>query len=254
MNTNHHHILHFLYRFRFLTNTHLQTFLQHKYHHRISLWLSELTRQKYINKKSDSHTITSPAIYSLTSKARAFLKKESRDTNLNMNNLDQIWRTPKLSDQFQQHCLCIADICCSLMNLTQKTEARLLFRTKNDLSGMEHLIQPLPDAFFSITEKSEAKKFYLLDVFDDHAPKIAYTAKLRSYREYFESNEWHDNTEAPFPNIIFICSDERSQTYVSKQIKYLLNDHSDLCFYLSTWEEIREKGLNREVLHKVIVE
>ena len=248
---HHNEILHHLYTYRFLHRIHIQTLLHHKQFSRVIVWLNELTKQGYIRRYYNAKTVTVPAIYSLGLKSRKYMKGNPDFKDINPLVLDRIWREYTLSSQFRKHCQFVADFYLSLVSLTQKTKATLHFYTKTALYGMNYLILPNPDVYFSITEKNGRKMYYFLDIFDELPARMALRKRIRQYAQYYADEYWQDHTNKPFPEIILICSDDRSKKYLYRFIQKILDDESELHFYLSTWDIIRIKGVSRETLQKV---
>jgi hypothetical protein len=231
-------ILTLLYRFRFLTREQIQKMLGHKYHSRILSWLTELVELKYIAKFYDRSVIGEPAKYYLDTEGRKYLKKVQ---GISLEPLSRVWREKNYSKQFRTHCLFVADIYLSLNdnNMLQK------FSTKTDLYGVANLISPLPDAYFIIEDRR-----YFLDIFDDIAP-IYLRKRIKEHFQYFNSDEWQDNTDKPFPDIVLVCPNTRIKNHLYFYIQNKIDEDSEISFYLTTWEAIKQKGLTKEVLEKV---
>jgi hypothetical protein len=238
-------ILTLLYRLRFLNRLQIQTMLDHKHHSRIIEWLNNLSENKYIAKFYDKSFTTDPAIYCLDKQGRKYLKSKKE---IKLEPLSRVWREAKYSDQFRKHCLFLADIYFSLTAFAKKAGLTLHFYTKTDLYGMEHLIEPKPDAYFAL--KGKGTKRYFLDVFDDIAP-LALRKRVKQYLEYYNSDEWQDHTDKPFPEIILICPNNRLKNHLYYFIQSKISDDSEPFFYLTTREAIVTKGLNRDTLEKV---
>jgi hypothetical protein len=241
-------ILFLLYKFRFLNRKHIQNLLDHQHHRAIQDWLNELTNQKYIKQYYD-RSMQLPAIYSLDNKGRKYLKTKP---SVKPKILDRVWREAKYSPIFQNHCLFIGDIYLSLLSLT-KTNATLHFFTKTDLYSIAHLIKPSPDAYFAIKGKDNTIKRYFLDIFDDNLPPTALRLRVRKYFNYIASDEWQDNTDKPFPEIILVCPTTRLKNHLFYYIQRKLEEEPSLNFYLTTKEDIIKKGLTRHTLEKIKV-
>lgn len=244
----------YLYRFRFLNRTHIQSLLHHKFFNRIIIWLNLLTKNHYIRHYYNPHTVTIPAFYSLGLKGRSYIKENLKKPifkNVKKRLLDRVWREHKSSVQFKKHCQFVADIYLSLVSLTQKTGAKLDFRTQTDLYGMKYLILPHPDVFFSLEEKNGAKKYFFLDIFNEWPPRSKLKKRIKQYFTYYADDYWQDHAIVEFPNIILVAPDDQSKDYLFRKIQEKLEEESSLNFYLSTWEKIRTKGLIRETLQRV---
>lgn len=246
-------ILTYLYRFRFLNRVQIQKLSGHKHFNRIIIWLNQLTTHGYIRKYYNPKIITIAATYSLGTKGRKCLleKSKEKESQIQRGLLNRIWREHTLSDQFRTHCLFLAGIYLSLVELVKKTDASLYFYTKTDLYRHDYLLNPHPDAYIAIKEKNGKTKRYFLDIFDPLPPRMILRRRVKQYVDYFDENDWQEATGHPFPYIILISPDERSKRYLKRYVQTVLEYASDIEFYLSTWEEISAKGLRRDVLEKV---
>jgi hypothetical protein len=243
-------ILNHLYTFRFLTRNQIQTLLEHKHFNRIITWLNELTKSGYIRKYYNPKTITIPAIYSLGLNGRKYLKGKKLD-EINEKLLDRVWREHTLSSQFQEHCIFLADCYLSLLQTSNLNQSKLHFYTKTGLHGMKYLILPHPDAYIAI-EKGDQIQRYFLDIFDEMPPRMLLRKRVKQYIEYFEDEIWQEQTGKPFPKVILICPDEKSKNYLHRFIQSVLEDVEGVEFYLSTRKMVKEKGLSRETLKRVL--
>ncbi|MEI6040145.1 MAG: replication-relaxation family protein [Candidatus Berkelbacteria bacterium] len=239
-------ILTLLYRFRFLNRNQIQILLTHKYHSRILNWLNELTDLKLIIKSYDKSFTTDPAVYQLDKSARKYLKDNSK---LNIKPLNRLWRETKYSPQLEKHCLFLVDIYFSLIEFTVKLKSELHFHAKTDLYGMANLIDPKPDAYFAIENKETIKR-YFLDILDDLPPMVL-RRRVKQYFEYFDSDQWQDNTDKPFPDIILVCPNRRIKSHLFYYIQNKISDDFEINFYLTTWDILKDKGMCQKSLEKV---
>ena len=244
-------ILNYLYQYRFLNRNQIQQLLNHKKFNQIILWLNELTKNKFIKRYYNPKTVTVPAVYSLGSKGRSYLKQNAENLEINPGLLNRIWKEPTLSLQFRWHCQFIADCFLSLTKLTQATRATLHYLTKTKLYGMEYMFLPNPDAYFSITETNKHKKCFFLDIFDDLPVRMILRKRIRQYFQYFATNDWQDHNKNPFPTIIFVCPDTRSYNYLNKFIKKQLEEEPQLSFFLALRDIVKIKGINKETIQKI---
>jgi len=251
LHTRQKEILHTLYRFRFLNRIHIQHLLQHKQFNRIISWLNNLTTTGYIKRYYNPKIVTQPALYSLGSKGRTYLRDNHEYTDIKRAVLNRVWQEYKTSSQFKSRCMAVADIYLSLLDLVQKTHAILVFRTQTDLTGMHYLIIPPPDAFFAIKEASGKSRSYFLDIFEENPARKKLYDRVQRYFSYYEANFWQDHSVDPFPNVIFICPDAWSVRYLTRKIQYRLQNADPLNFYLTTRALLKLKGMTHEILQKV---
>ena len=241
-------ILILLYRFRYLNRVQIQTILNQKYHSRVLKWLNDLKENDYIECEYDKKVASSPSVYALAPKSRFILKGNPA---VKPRLLGHTWRDRTYSDEFRSHCLFLGNIYLSLISLTERIGAELHYYTKPDLHGMKHLITPIPDAYFAIEERSGRTKRYFLDLFDDLPPRVLRT-RINHYFKYYDSDEWQENTDKPFPEIIIVCPSDRIRSHLNYYIQSKLEEDSDLSFYLTAREIIKTQGLNSKSLKKVI--
>jgi len=226
LSTYHKTILQYLYRFRFLNRYHFQTIFNHKHHHRINLWLSYLVENKYIA-RIYSKTFgenTKPSIYYLLSKSNDLLRD---DEHINSSILRRTYKEKMKSPKFIEHSLKVADLYCSYLKHSRDSNTVLHFYTKTDLLDHPYFIQPLPDAYLSMSDKDNHIIRYVFEVIDDHTPHFIIRNRFKAYQDYFDENTWQDETGYDFPIVMFVCSDESLKRFINRQITRLDNDGFD---------------------------
>lgn len=226
-------ILLLVYTFRFLHTYQLQQLLNHKKPNQIKVWLRDLTEKEYLNRDYKRHIFgenTKPALYSLTKKARAVLKTK-KECELSL--LNRIYRESERSQTFKQRCLLIADIYLSLLEQRKDNET-IYFATQADLSRQDYLPERLIDAYLAITKPNNTKR-YFLEIIDDHFSKGKIIGKIRKYVAFYESGLWEENTDAPFPAVVFICPHENIQKWLQRVLtKKLEEEQIEVDFYVTT--------------------
>lgn len=250
-------ILKLIYKFRFLNRSQIQSILHHKQKQKIILWLNILTEQKYLKRYFDKRLATTPAAYSLGNMARKyFLKNKEIYKDISIPLLTRVWRESSSTQKFKKHCMLVADIYISLLALINQVrggKGKLNFFTKTDLRGVQYLILPEPDGYFSLEDKDGLVKRYLLDIFDDLPPRMILRKRIWQYFSYFEKAYWQEHMKYDFPEIIIVCPDTISKNYLNVFIKRMLKEKTEeLSFYLALRIDIQTKGLNRGVLQKVV--
>lgn len=171
--------------------------------------------------------------------------------------LKRIYREKSLSPTFREHCLFLADMYLSLQNDCKTFDSTLYFFSKTDIQDITYLPLPRPDAYFAITRPKGEKERYFLEVFDPLPPRMILRRRIWHYCNYYQEDYWQDNhPNTPFPHIILILPEDRSKRYVARQIKKIVENESledDITFFVGTWQEAREKGIDWEVLTEVKV-
>lgn len=227
--------------------------LNHKYRSRVINWLNKLTEEEYITKYWDKQLAAKPAVYSLSPKGREYLwwsdDKRLNDEEFVLPFLDRVWRDKKLSQQFREHCLLIADIHLDLMESAKEWKAKLQFNVKTDLYYKSHFIKPAPDAYIILEYDKKETAYYLLEIFDD-IPPVAIRKRVKEYLEYWDDDKWQDHYEEPFPKIIFVCPSKRIKGHLYyKILKQRWGDEPII--YLTTKDAVKSQGLSGKILEKV---
>ncbi len=241
-------ILILLYRFRYLNRVQIQRMLSHKSRTLVVAWLKKLSEMKLVNYEFDKKFACNPAVYSLNLLSRKYLKNHPQ---VQSNLLNRVWREKNYTEGFKEHCLFLADINLSLLDLVSQTKGVLHFSTKTDLYGKKYIIQPKPDCFFEIEEENEDTNQYFLDSLNDLPPRIL-RMRARRYFEYYDSDIWFEKyPDKLFPEIIFVCPNTRTKGHLYFYIRSQLDEYPELNFYLTTKELVQKNGLTSKTLEKV---
>ena len=243
-------ILNYLYKYRFLNRYHIQQLLNHKDPKRINTWLKDLHQKKIIGRHYSTKIgeNTKPAIYYLTSKSKALLTVQ--DTKY--KNINRVYREHVRSKQFIDKALFIADIYFYLLSsLTPKQS--LTFFTKSDLENFNYLPLPLPDAYITIGDQNNTKR-YFLDIFVENTPRFVLRNRIVKYCEYFQNNYWQKNSPHQFPNILLILPDNKTKDYMLSFISRYLEKEliEEISFFVTTKEEVEKTQLRENVWEKVV--
>jgi hypothetical protein len=226
-------------KFRFLHTYQFQKLLNHKNETRINTWLSNLTKQEYLQRRYDTQTIIKkPAVYTLTKKARKLLKSNNQCST---EILNKIYREKHRSQTFIAHCILIVDLYLTLQSQNKK-ETTITYETKNTLSDYDYFPLATLDAYIAIKTPQNTYRYFATII--DSTTKL-YVAKgiVRQYFAYWQNDTWQENTDKPFPAILLICSDEKKKQMLTRYIaKVLHEEQADLRFYLSTSEEVQKRG------------
>lgn len=231
-------ILYLLYRFRFLTSSHIQQFLNHKNHHRIHTWLTSLSANAYIHRFYTPQTLeerSKPAIYCLATKATTILKQNNKTDRIILRG---IYREKYRSKRFQNHCFLLAELHFLIQQKAKTEQKTCKFFTKVDLVHYPYFPKPLPDAYYVLQDAKEPTR-YFVEIIDDGTPRFVLRKRIQQYVTYFENGEWQAYTKQPFPTVIFICPHKKLQKYLSSFIsKTLAENMIAIAFSITTREEI----------------
>lgn len=232
-----------LIRFRYLTRPQIQALLNHKAKENIRTWLNELAEIEYIFRFYEKEFAGKPSIFCLEKKSIPYLRKKDIDEHI----IKWVYDEKTRPQVFRAHCIFIADIYLSLLQLVHKTHATLKFYTKTDLYDYMYLILPHPDCYFTIQEKNGQTQYYFLDLFDDRAFMFK---RMHQYCNYYNKHYWQTKTKKQFPNIIFICPDDSAKKSIYRFIQSKA-PFDRPTFYVTTKQDIQKKGMCKDILMKV---
>ncbi len=226
-------IIHSLYKFRFLTINHLQKLLNHKAQYRINTWLQDLQDKKYISVIKDKDR-TQPFIYCLDTKSGHVLKDNEK---FEKTFLSRLYKEKSKERPFINHHLFIATVYLFFLSKKEK-QSVLKFFTKQNLKGYQYFPDPLPDAYISVKNEKQTKR-YFLDLFDPNIPPFVLRNRIKYYLKYFQDGQWQENTEnSPFPLILFVCPNDRLKKHIFMYSKSLLQKsfNNEVKLFLTTKE------------------
>lgn len=248
-------ILIFIYKFHFLNTPQIQKILNHKSNSNVILWLNYLSENKYLKRYYVKKLVKEPAVYSLGTNGRKYFKNFPEIKDINIPLLDRVWKEQGYSSAYRKQWMLVGDIYLSLLGLVKtvdKGKGKLHFFTKVDLTGVQHIIDKEPDAYFTIEDKNKNIQRYFLDIVRDHAPKWKWQARVRKFFDYYQIQDWQRHMKQPFPEIIFVCPNWYYKNKMKEYIKEQLSKRSsEINFYLTTKDEIKYQGMSSKVLHKV---
>lgn len=248
-------ILILIYKFRYLSRPQIQKLMNHKYHSNIYSWLNFLTQNKYLIKYIKKGFNTESAYYSLGTMGRKYLLSHKEIEDINYSLLDRVWSEKGNSESFKKHCMFLVDAYLSLLELIKSVDnglGKLKFFSNTDLQGVEHMIYPLPDAYFYIEDKDRNVKRYFLDVFYDYTRWNDMEKRVRQYLRYYDKQTWQLHMKMDYPEIILVCPKTISMKNLEGYIKDRYKEKGEfVVFHLSTKDEIQHQGIRADTLHRV---
>jgi hypothetical protein len=238
-------ILTFLYQYRFLNRTQIQTLLKHKDKKTINVWLKDLKANGYIDwiyEPDDFALKTKPAIYYLALNGIRELK--ARDWHP-VTELNKRYRESSRSQSYIDRCLLLAD-CSIALDLDRNDDTypnhSYYYETEADMQEESYysflfeseFVRPhlcfSKDIWDGFGEP-EAERHYLLEVFDPGLPRYRMKKRLTDYVKYLdeESTEWEEGalTDKP-PVILLVCATTTDLIYAKRRTRGLIAD---------VWEE-----------------
>ncbi|MBI2325848.1 replication-relaxation family protein [Candidatus Collierbacteria bacterium] len=229
-------ILHYLYRFRFLTSIQLskilnQTIRYTNYH------LKVLSEKNFIAKHYNRTLglANQPAVYYLASGSIKALQDQK---DIDNQALKRIYREKNRSQQFIAHASFLADYFLFIRVDSEKSQQILHFFTKTDLLAHPYFIHPLPDAYFARVDKISMTKRYMVEVVEDSSPRFALRKRIEQYCDYIDDGKFTEVTGHDFPTLLFICPGYASLIYLKKHIARIYEETSldQVDIYLATRE------------------
>lgn len=231
-------ILHYLYRFRFLTSLQLQKLLTHKTIRLTNYHLQLLTSKNYIGKHYTRSLglANLPAVYYLTSGSIQILEQQD---NIDKRALKRIYREKIRSQQFIAHTSFLAEYFLHLSQESVKTKHTLHFFSRTDLLAHPYMPHPLPDAYFARVDTAGNTKRYFVEVVEDSSPRFALRKRVQEYCDYIDDGKFTEATGHDFPTLLFICPGYASLIYLKKHIARIYEETSfdQIEIYIATKEQ-----------------
>lgn len=240
-------IINLVYKYRYLTSTQIQLFLNHKDKMRINLWLKDLNEKEYLS-KIYSHKIgenIKPAIYYSGINAIRYYKTLDMDNNY----LKKLYRDNERTNEFLVRQIFIADICLDLITINNQGKDKYEFHTAADCTS-NPIYSFLEDLSPQLLITKNDNKQYILVMLDSNMPKYRVKKKIKSYIELFYESAWEDNIGTKFPTILFACESKALLIFAKKTARYLLEDYQDpedLQLWFGLYDDIQEYGVDGEI-------
>lgn len=244
-----------LAKFRFLNSSHFQSLLKQKDKTRINKWLKDLIKKEYLVRIDSRSTKenTRSAIYRIGLNGIRFLKTQHKYSARFIKNL---YREDERSQAFIDQCLLLADICLTLRD-KNSDEVEYTIVVAHDFiddPSLEFLIELNPKLYFIKQDRDQQKKCYLLEIFEPTLPNYSVKKRIKSYIEFFWSNEWENNIDGPFPIILLVCPTKPKLQSAKRTTKKLLEEEQDpegLHIRFTTFDQIKEFGVAGKIWEEV---
>lgn len=257
-----------IYKFRFLNRLHIQKLLKHKYHKRINDWLNDLTKKHYLEKLPKDNTFeerTKLTVYRIGINGIRFLKTQD---NISPELLRKLYREKDRSDNFVNQCFLLADISLYLREesaRSKRTESGSVsyeLTTASEYANADSTFHFLTELAPHLVVKKVEKKgkritsrYHLLEIFEPTLPHYSIRKRLRTYLDFFYSNEWENNTKnTAFPILFFICPTKPFLIYAKRYAKKLLEEEQspeDLSIQFTITDEVKRFGVTGKIWEEV---
>jgi hypothetical protein len=245
-------ILTLLYRFRFLNRIQIQSLLNHKDYKTINTWLKDLNEKDYIQRiySTKYGEINKPAIYYVSLNGIKYLKTLDECST---EQIRKLHREKERSSSFIDQSIFIAGVC---LELREKSEATYTLTTNSDFANHNSLYHFLTglNPNLAIAKKDKKKgistKYYILENIQPTLPRHSIRKRIKSYFDFYFSNEWEENISKKFPVILIICPTLSSLINVKIITKKLISEDDlgeDIDIRFAVLDEVKKYGIDGEV-------
>lgn len=231
--------LHLLYWYRFCTSKQLARSFNKANPKAIQNKLQILETQGFIGKHYDkSYKLAGkPAEYFITPKgARALEKAIPNSTNSWATK--SLYKNKTVSDDFLKHSITVTETAQKLRDIYGDSK-KLHILPKSYMAQLSYYPSWTPDLHIEIPSKGATlTRHYFVDIWDGTKPFFVSVRKTRNYVNFKDSGDWQD--DEPYPVILAICEDERSQKKLNRQMKRILDEQWDdeLVFATTAWQQL----------------
>lgn len=229
-------ILLLLYKYRFLSRTLLQKFLNHKDYKTINMWLRDLVGKDLVGciKDETFQGRNKPYIYYLRPKSKKILLALP---NIPPETLDRTYQEHRRSESFVQHQMTIASLY-FYFNEKVTDKGSYEFYTQTDLMSNEEWEEVKLDARILIKEPEEVQHF-LLTLFKDKTPRYSIKAQVKRMAALHDELSWGEES----PMILMLCPTTSMNKFVKwcvPRIKEEL-DNEEVMFFVGVLGSFEEK-------------
>jgi hypothetical protein len=230
-------LLMLLYKFRFGTSSLLAVSSGKKDDKFISPRLKLLLSNCYIGRNYDKSYIklAKPASFYLLPKALRALREITYPEGLDDQAIKSSYKDKTASKQFIERSLNLY----AIYNMLTGLHKGLQMFLKRELADNEYSYfpNPLPDAFL-LLNKQESTCYFFADYFEVGTQPLPLDYRLRKYVTYHENNEWAV-TGLPFPTVLCIAEDARTERLVQRQANRVLSrSDTDITISTTTLKEL----------------
>jgi len=233
-------ILELIYRYRFLSRSHIQALLKHKDKRRVISWLKDLREKEYVNWQYDATNFiakTQPAIFYLSLNGIRYIRSLNKNR---INELQKRYKDSNRAQMFINRNLLIAD-CCVTIIAEDNNKVRYSFILPTDYvePNNPHYLEELKPHLFLSMHRDDSAIEYLLENFQQGLPRYRIRERLKKYTLHLS------NTSDPSSLVaLFICANTSDLLYVKRNIRKLLeNNEQTLNIRVTTLDKVRVAGV-----------
>jgi hypothetical protein len=124
----------------------------------------------------------------------------------------------------------------------------------NDASVFHFLGELNPSLIFS-KQKHTRTKYFFVEALEPTLPRYSIRKRLRTYIDFFFSNEWENSmNNKPFPIILIICHTKALMIASKRYTKKLLEENQQpehLHIRFTTIDEVKKHGITNQIWEEV---
>ncbi len=207
--------------------------------------LENLYQQGYLAKieaTGNEHFENKGSRYYLTTKSIRLLRTEGVHETI----LRLMYKNATLRPEAVDHYIEVLRTHLAIRNLYPDT---FEMWAKTELAQFDYFIRPLPDVHLVRSRTSKTKtNQYNVEIMND-TPFFLQKKRLASYIEDYDGGDWDTVNDSPYPLVLLVCANERSEQRLRRHITKTLDDmgmDDEMCFYTTT-KELLNSAHNKEV-------
>lgn len=179
-----------------------------------------------------------PAAYYLTPQGMSVLRDQAEDMGITDAIIKAAYIDKRVGQAFINRTLDLH----SATHILQDQYKGLKVFTKRQLSQYESFPQQLPDAFLSLTIKSEEQpRRFFLDFISDNTPRSSVDYRIAQYCKFFDDGGW-DEADSELPTLLFISESPAGQKRLRRLITlqlYKSDMQGELTIYMTSLNSLK---------------
>lgn len=227
-------ILELLYKYRFGSRQLIADSLDIKAGSSLHEKLQVLIKHEYITMRHEKHLklFGVPAAYHLTPKGLRKLAALPGHDYITESVLKASYRDKIVSRAFVDHCLCVY----AKTNQLKAFYPKLKVYLRRDMSRYSYFPSTPPDAFLSLPNKGNPKRFFM-DILPDIMPTKSLYQRVMNYTQFFEEGNWDSVSDEP-PVLLFMGETSTTERRLQRLIRSALRNaelDEDIAVYTTTF-------------------
>jgi hypothetical protein len=230
-----------IYKFRFVTSALLAEYKGLSNYSVVNKALKILVERGYLTKQYDSsYKLKGKAArYYLTTQGIRHIRKAQ--DNVEEKVLRSYYKNKTMTDEFVDHTIATFKV---HNELSRTYQDKLRFVTRQRMARFDYVPRPLPDLFCSTTKKDEDKNVrYFVEIFDNNL-SFLHKKRMKLLLEHYDEDEWQTETKTPYPILLLVLPDVRTEKRLNKHVTRTLEeetylDEDDIQIFTTTMEALK---------------